>query len=208
MTRITPLRGTSFALVATFAHSAPCRPADLRGSLQAIAHSTLEADKARAKAAKGPPAKKRKTTGSPSKAKKAASDDQTQEQYHFIGYVPVHGKVWELDGLQRTAIEVGALDPQARPGDWMDVVRPALRMKMHTYMNSENDHVRYNLLAVVDEKYLAVSDELEFRKRERHAIERRLQEAYPEGWSDKVSTIILQRRWARLTSHSRSMKCS
>lgn len=172
-------------------HPVRRRPADLRGALQAIAHSTLEADKARAKAAKGPPTKKRKTTGSPSKAKKADTDVQTQEQYHFIGYVPAHGKVWELDGLQRSAIEVGELNPQARPGDWMNVVRPALRMKMHAYMDSENDHVQYNLLAIVDEKYLSTSDELEMRKRERHAIERRLQEAYPEGWSDKVSDVVL-----------------
>ncbi|KAI0727667.1 cysteine proteinase [Fomitopsis betulina] len=174
------------------AHNSLARPADLRGALQAIAHSTLEADKARAKAAKGPPTKKRKTTGSPSKAKKADTDVQTQEQYHFIGYVPAHGKVWELDGLQRSAIEVGELNPQARPGDWMNVVRPALRMKMHAYMDSENDHVQYNLLAIVDEKYLSTSDELEMRKRERHAIERRLQEAYPEGWSDKVNPVLLE----------------
>ncbi|KAH9929151.1 ubiquitin carboxyl-terminal hydrolase [Fomitopsis serialis] len=141
---------------------------------------------------KGPPAKKRKTTASPSKAD---NDDHLQEQYHFIGYVPAHGKVWELDGLQHTAIEVGELDSEPGSGPstkgWMNVVRPALRMKMHVYMASESDHVRYNLLAIVDEKYLCASDELEMRKRERQALERRLQEAYPEGWADKVSDVLL-----------------
>jgi len=172
------------------AHNSLARPADLRGALQAIAHTTLEADKARAKAAKGPPAKKRKTTAS---ASKGDNDDHLQEQYHFIGYVPAHGKVWELDGLQHTAIEVGELDsePGSSTKGWMDIVRPALRMKMHAYMASESDHVRYNLLAIVDEKYLGASDELEMRKRERQALERRLQEAYPEGWADKVNDVLL-----------------
>ncbi|KAH9840782.1 cysteine proteinase [Rhodofomes roseus] len=175
------------------AHNSLARPADIRGSLQVIARATLEADKARVKAAKGPPTKKRKTIASPSKS--TENGDQMQEQYHFIGYVPAHGKVWELDGLQRTAIEVGELDSQSSSGSstrgWMDIVRPALRMKMHAYMASENDHVRYNLLAIVDEKYLSASDELEMRKRERQAIERRLQDAYPEGWTDKVNDVLL-----------------
>ncbi|KZT66892.1 cysteine proteinase [Daedalea quercina L-15889] len=181
------------------AHNSLARPADLRGALQAIAHGTLEADKARAKAARGPPAKKRKTTASPSKSKSTEHGDQSQEQYHFIGYVPAYGKVWELDGLQRSAIEVGELGSESESGSgpststkgWMDVVRPALRMKMHAYMASENDHVRYNLLAIVDQKYLSASDELEMRKRERQALERRLAEAYPDGWADKVNETLL-----------------
>ncbi|KZT30265.1 cysteine proteinase [Neolentinus lepideus HHB14362 ss-1] len=162
------------------------RPSDLRGALNAIATTTIEASKAKAKSRKGPPpAKRRKTEGKP---KPKAAGDEDEETYHFIGYVPAHGKVWELDGLKTGPLEVGELSPEPGQG-WMDVVRPALRLKMSKYAGEDN--IRFNLLAIVDSAYEAASDELELVKGERRALERRLAEVYGEMWTEKIDQTLL-----------------
>lgn len=173
-----------------------CSPADVRGAYHALAATTLDAAKASAKAANSPPTKKRKTTASfssvnTSRAKrKAAAATDNLDAYHFIGYVPAHGRVWELDGLRAAGpLDVGEIgaDADSRAG-WMDVVRPALQRRMQTVLEGGGGegHIQYNLLAIVDDAYLAASDELELLKRERAALERRLGESFPEGWEDKV----------------------
>ena len=115
----------------------------------------------------------------------------SQDAYHFIGYVPAHGRVWELDGLRPQPVEVGTL-PAGAEHAWMDVVRPALRLRMQRQAASgAEEHIRYNLLALVDDPYLQASDALEMLKRERGALERRLSEAYPHGWADRVRSLTL-----------------
>ena len=123
------------------------------------------------------------------------------DAYHYIGYVPAHGRVWELDGLRPSGpLDVGAIDPAPDQLDggagrtgWMDIVRPALQRRMHGA--DSTSHIQYNLLAIVDDPYLRASDELEMLKRERAALERRLAELHPEGWEDKV-------RFASPVAHS------
>ena len=72
----------------------------------------------------------------------------------------------------------------------MDVVRPVIKQKMRKYGGGEDaSDIRFNLLALVDDRYQISSDKLELLKREKAALERRLDEAHPEGWADKVSLI-------------------
>ena len=132
----------------------------------------------------------------------SANEDVEEEVYHFIGYVPAYGKVWELDGLKSGPLEVGEL-PMSSPTTklstadqsqpelplpnsvgWMDVVRPALRMKMEKYGGAPEggDNIRFSLLAIVDGLYEQASDDLEMLKRERIALERRLS----RGWEEEV----------------------
>ena len=176
------------------------RPADKRGATNALAIKTLE-DAAKAeRSAKPPPAKRRKLA--PARRKKHVNPDVDQNQeeaYHFIGYVPFRGKVWELDGLKSRPVEVGELPispsgPAAAANQsWMDVVRPVLRMKMRKYGggDDENGSIKFNLLAIVKDQFCKVSDQLELLKRERNSLERRLNDTYPEGWDDQVSPFSL-----------------
>lgn len=66
----------------------------------------------------------------------------------------------------------------------MDIVRPALRMKMQKYGGAAEggNNIRFSLLAIVDGMYEKASDELEFLKRERDSIERRMK----SGWQANV----------------------
>lgn len=126
-----------------------------------------------------PPTKRQKTT-----PKKPTTEDE-EETYHFISYVPAYGKVWELDGLKSGPLEVGECTNGER--EWMDVVRPALRMKMEKYGgHAEGEgNIRFSLLALVDAQYQKISDEFEFLKRKMIVLERRLDETDHE-WKSKV----------------------
>ncbi|TBU21572.1 cysteine proteinase [Dichomitus squalens] len=197
------------------AQNSLARPSDLRGAWHSLATTALESAKTRAKATASPPAKKRKTsTASSSRARRSKSArtpaQEKVESYHYIGYVPAHGRVWELDGL-RTAgpLDVGPIHSDsdippegeesgsnsecARRAGWMDVVRPALQRRMHAVLGDAGEgHIQYNLLAIVDDAYLRASDALELLKRERAALERRLAERFPSGWGDKLHAAVLR----------------
>ncbi|KAF7299624.1 Ubiquitin c-terminal hydrolase [Mycena chlorophos] len=166
------------------AHRALARPSDLRGALNSAATATLEAAKKKPK----PPTSKRGTTNK-KPAKETKKESEEQEVYHFIGYVPAHGKVWELDGLKSGPLEVGELEEDPHPGhsakSWMDVARPALRMKMQKYGQG---NIRFCLLALVEGAFEKANDALEFLKREKVSIERRL----PAEWEALVDMNRLE----------------
>lgn len=219
------------------AHNYLARPSDLRASLNNITITTSDAQKRKEKekenslkqakksaanaGVKPPPAKRAKTTATKAalkgkaKDKQAASREDEEETYHFIGYVPAHGKVWELDGLKSGPLEVGELplpaqgsssssapgiqlSEEAQNSDWMSVVRPALRMKMEKYGGSATSgtNIRFSLLAIVDDLYQKASDELEFLKREKEVLERKLMQQTEQWkgdeWLSKVSQPLLQ----------------
>jgi ubiquitin carboxyl-terminal hydrolase L5 len=150
------------------------RPADIRASLNNLIITTFNAEKRKAMEkktgeVKPPPAKRAKTTPVVVKSRKGkgkekdqnSDKDKEEETYHFIGYVPAYGKVWELDGLKSGPLEVGELSEDSSSTSskdpnrgWMDVVRPALRMKMEKYGGSANDgsNIRFSLLAIVEKR--------------------------------------------------------
>jgi len=87
---------------------------------------------------------------------------------------------------------VGELDNPLSMHGWMDIVRPVIKMKMRKYGGgTDGGDIRFNLLALVDDQYQSASDELELLKREKKALERRLDGAYPDGWSNLVDPTLL-----------------
>ncbi|CAL1702373.1 unnamed protein product [Somion occarium] len=179
------------------AQNSLARPADLRAANHSIATKISKEMKHKNASTATPASKKRKSTTKTNRGKKQqkTKEDQ-QDTFHFIAYVPCDGKVWELDGLRISGpLEVGEISdaggPSGRQG-WMDVVRPALKLKMQRHLSGEaREQIRYNLLAIVDDQYMKFSDALEMQKRERSALERRLDKEYPNSWSDKVNENLL-----------------
>ncbi|KAJ7595069.1 ubiquitin C-terminal hydrolase [Mycena floridula] len=177
------------------AHNSLARPADVRGAVSAITNTTLRAKKVATDTSGPSDSKRRKTTEKKTVKKKVEDDeeDESEETFHFIGYVPAYGKVWELDGLKSGPLEVGELDPlkpESKSG-WMDVVRPALRMKMQRYgSDGGSGEIRFSLLAIVDGVYERVADEWEYWRKDKISLERRLADI--EGWRDKISSDILE----------------
>lgn len=170
------------------------RPADIRAAEHALATTTLEYTKSLKARPDRPPTKRRKLGASKKlQAKQGASDSQEHEDtFHYIGYVPAQGHVWELDGLRASGpLDVGELPQASVRQGWMDIVRPALQRKMQSVQGAADG--RYNLLAIVDDRYEKASDALEMLKRERNALERRLGEVCPDGWKEKMDKVMVEK---------------
>ncbi|CAI4226954.1 unnamed protein product [Auanema sp. JU1783] len=69
-----------------------------------------------------------------------------EDNYHFVSYVPIKGKVYELDGLRETPLEVATVK---EGGDWLEAVRPILLSRMEKHSEGE---ITFNLMAVVSDR--------------------------------------------------------
>lgn len=85
-------------------------------------------------------------------SKSSSKDDDT---FHFVGYVPVDGRLYELDGLKEGPIDLGAISAEA---DWIDVVRPIIEKRIQRYSEGE---IHFNLMAIVPDRKLAWQKEIE-----------------------------------------------
>eukprot|EP00088_Acartia_fossae_P036301 TRINITY_DN37495_c0_g1_i1.p1 TRINITY_DN37495_c0_g1~~TRINITY_DN37495_c0_g1_i1.p1 ORF type:complete len:312 (+),score=129.85 TRINITY_DN37495_c0_g1_i1:48-983(+) len=74
-------------------------------------------------------------------AKKPEKDDDV---FHFVSYIPIDGRIYELDGLKE-----GPIDHGAAGENWTETVRPIIEARMQMYKEGE---IHFNLLAMVEDK--------------------------------------------------------
>lgn len=77
--------------------------------------------------------------------KKANKDEDV---FHFVGYVPIDGRLYELDGLKEGPIDLGAVPADQ---DWVNVVRPIIQKRIDKYSEGE---IHFNLMAIVSDRQL------------------------------------------------------
>lgn len=77
--------------------------------------------------------------------KKAQKDEDV---FHFIGYVPIDGRLYELDGLKEGPIDLGTIAPGQ---DWLSVVRPIIQKRIDKYSEGE---IHFNLMALVSDRQI------------------------------------------------------
>ncbi|CAD7938319.1 unnamed protein product [Amoebophrya sp. A25] len=85
-------------------------------------------------------------------------NDPSDDSFHFVGYVPYNGKVYELDGLQDGPIEIGKVDETTK--DWIATVKPEIQRRMDKYQNEGKGEIRFNLLAITDDPSYSVEKEI------------------------------------------------
>ncbi|CAG5106919.1 Oidioi.mRNA.OKI2018_I69.chr1.g3060.t1.cds [Oikopleura dioica] len=73
--------------------------------------------------------------------------------YHFVSFVPVNGRLWELDGLQKGPIDHGEISCE----NWIDAARPVLQTRMAQYQEGE---VHFNLMACCEDRLVRLEKKL------------------------------------------------
>jgi ubiquitin carboxyl-terminal hydrolase L5 len=76
-------------------------------------------------------------------------DKKKGDAFHFVSYVWHKGTVYELDGLERGPVVVGACDT---PDSWVSVAAPYIQSRIAEYTAFGDDEIRFNLMAVVDDQ--------------------------------------------------------
>lgn len=74
--------------------------------------------------------------------------NKDEDVFHFVGYVPIDGRLYELDGLKDGPIDLGAVGSGQ---DWLNVVRPIIEKRMEKYSEGE---IHFNLMAIVSDRQL------------------------------------------------------
>lgn len=71
--------------------------------------------------------------------------DEEKDSYHFIAYLPINGRLYELDGLKDGPVDLGAAPQET----WMQQVKPVIERRMQRYSAEE---IHFNLMAVVSDR--------------------------------------------------------
>lgn len=75
------------------------------------------------------------------------------ETYHFVSYIPIKGRLFELDGLKEYPIDHG---PWGEHEEWTDLFRRTIEFRL-----AEAENFLFNLMAVVPDPALHLSETLQ-----------------------------------------------
>jgi len=73
------------------------------------------------------------------------SKEEDEDVFHFIGYVPYEGQLYELDGLQAGPISFGECTDE----NWLQKARDQIQTRIQKYAQTE---IRFNLLAICQDQ--------------------------------------------------------
>jgi len=69
-----------------------------------------------------------------------------EDAFHFVAYLPIKDRLYELDGLKNAPIDLG---PIPEGVEWTNVVQPVLEKRMQKYSQGE---IHFNLMALVSDR--------------------------------------------------------
>jgi len=110
----------------------------------------------------------------------------TGEAFHFVSYVPINGRLFELDGLKRFPIDHG---PVSEGVDWTEKLREVITERLGVAKGSEHGHdIRFALMAMVPDERKSLHQRLTMLKVNRDIVVKAL----------KQLVELLQERKAKL----------
>ena len=113
------------------------------------------------------------TTSSRPSNLSATQRSSALDAFHFASYVPINGRLIELDGLKRWPIDHGSIEDEY----WTEKFRKVIRQRLEREtQSSEGNDIRYNLMAVVPDKRVHYLNKLNILKTNRHIVLEALQE--------------------------------
>ncbi|XP_072399273.1 ubiquitin carboxyl-terminal hydrolase isozyme L5 [Diabrotica undecimpunctata] len=81
--------------------------------------------------------------------------NKNDDAFHFVSYVPIDGRLYELDGLKQGPIDLGAIPAEA---EWTDIVRPIIEKRIQRYSEGE---IHFNLMAIVSDRKMMYEKQIE-----------------------------------------------
>ncbi|NWI98540.1 UCHL5 hydrolase, partial [Crypturellus undulatus] len=98
----------------------------------------------------------------------AKSSAKEEDAFHFVSYVPVNGRLYELDGLREGPIDLGSCNQD----DWISAVRPVIEKRIQKDEPMDTDQSSNMLSSIQSEvaKYQMLIEE-ENQKLKRYKIE-------------------------------------
>ncbi|XP_066957910.1 ubiquitin carboxyl-terminal hydrolase calypso isoform X2 [Macrobrachium rosenbergii] len=106
------------------------------------------------------------------------------ETFHFVSYVPVNGRLFELDGLKPSPIDHG---PWLEGEDWTEKFRRVITERLGIATGGEPYHdIRFNLMAVVPDKITAYKRKLVALRRHRETILEALHQFVRQKYPDYI----------------------
>ncbi|XP_041944231.1 ubiquitin carboxyl-terminal hydrolase BAP1 isoform X3 [Alosa sapidissima] len=99
---------------------------------------------------------------------------RTMEAFHFVSYVPIKDRLFELDGLKAYPIDHG---PWGEEEEWTDKARRVIMERIGLATAGEPYHdIRFNLMAVVPDRRMKYESKLDLLKRNRQMVLEGLQQ--------------------------------
>lgn len=83
-----------------------------------------------------------------------SKNNKDEDVFHFISYLPIDGRLYELDGLKEGPVDLGVIGDQ----NWLDVVRPVIEKRIQKYSEGE---IHFNLMAIVSDRQMLCQRQLD-----------------------------------------------
>lgn len=89
----------------------------------------------------------------------------TGEAFHFVSYVPIGGRLFELDGLKPYPIDHGPYTDE-----WTEKFRSVMTDRLGIATGDEYNEIRFNLMAVVPDRRLAIHHKLKMLRTNKQIV--------------------------------------
>ncbi|XP_018574403.1 ubiquitin carboxyl-terminal hydrolase calypso [Anoplophora glabripennis] len=89
----------------------------------------------------------------------------TGEAFHFVSFVPIGGRLFELDGLKPYPIDHGPCNDM----EWTDKFRSVITDRLGITADEYNE-IRFNLMAVVPDRRLAIQHKLKMLRTNKQIV--------------------------------------
>eukprot|EP00118_Oscarella_pearsei_P028927 m.3288 g.3288 ORF g.3288 m.3288 type:complete len:365 (+) comp9227_c0_seq2:22-1116(+) len=96
------------------------------------------------------------------------SSKDKDDAFHFISYLPIDGRLYELDGLKEGPIDHGSI----KEGSWLSTCREVLQKRIQSF---ESNEIKFNLMAIMCDRRIAYMKEVEQLEQTKVRILKRLQ---------------------------------
>ena len=128
------------------------------------------------------PRARRRTERSGASAGLTGARFSSGETFHFVSYVPINGRLFELDGLRKFPLDHGPVG-----GDWTEKLREVISQRLGIATGGEPYHdIRFALMALVPDASSSLQRKLEMLKTNREIVIKALRQLLKIYYQRKV----------------------